>query len=152
MELIQDSVQRFLNKMKSVGYSRMNIAAASGALHNLIQAHPNGNEAPLDPKIADRHVSELEKLVESDAVGRWVMSKNVWFVRKYLDFLKTGNINADRYTKPLLPLEKSFEAVIQTYVDEVSSTEQQKNVVRGHQRDMRFGCQTTAFILSTKSR
>lgn len=126
METIQDSVQRFLDKMKELGYSAKNISFASAALYNLIQAHSNGNDAPLDQDIAEKHIRDIETLMENDAVGRWSMSKNVWFIRKYLDFLKTGIINADRYVKPLLPLEEGFASVIQQYVDEVSTNEQQK--------------------------
>jgi integrase/recombinase XerD len=126
METIQDSVQRFLDKMKELGYSAKNISFASAALYNLIQAHPNGNDAPLDQDIAEKHIRDIETLMENDAVGRWSMSKNVWFIRKYLDFLKTEIINADRYVKPLLPLEEGFASVIRQYVDEVSTNEQQK--------------------------
>src|SRR5574344_1457029 len=100
METIQDSVQRFLDKMKELGYSAKNISFASAALYNLIDAHPNGNDAPLDQYIAEKHIRDIETLMENDAVGRWSMSKNVWFIRKYLDFLKTEIINADRYVKP----------------------------------------------------
>jgi len=126
METIQDSAQRFLDKMSDVGYSAKNISFASAALYNLIEAHPGGNDAPLDRDIAEKHICDIEKLMENDAVGNWTMSKNIWFIRKFLDFLITDSINADRYVKPILPLEVGFASVIQRYVDEVSTNEQQK--------------------------
>lgn len=126
METIQESTNRFLEKMKEVGYSSVNVSIASAALSSLIHAHPDGNEVPLDFDIADKHICDIEALMETDAVGRWVMSKNVWFLRKYLDFLKTGEINADLYVKPRLPLEESFSSVIQLYLDEVCKNDQQK--------------------------
>lgn len=126
METIKDSVQRFLSKMKDVGYSAKSISLASAALYNLIEVHPNGNEGPVERNIVEKHICDIEKIMEDDAIGKWVMSKNQWFVRKYLDFLETGIINADHYTKPLLPLEEGFSSVIQQYVDEVSTNAQQK--------------------------
>lgn len=126
METIQDSVQNFLDKMKEVGYSNNNISVASAALSNLIQAHPHGRDSPLNQDIAEKHFRDIEKSMESDAVGRWSMSKNVWFIKKYLDFLRTGDINADRYVKPRLPLEDGFSSVIQMYVDHTATTEYQK--------------------------
>lgn len=126
MESIQDSAQRFLVKMKEVGYSAKNISFASAALYYLISAHPDGNEAPFDLDIAELHIRDIETRLRTDAIGRWSMSKKIWFVRKYIDFLETGTINADRYIKPLLPIEDGFASVIQQYVDEVSINEQQK--------------------------
>jgi site-specific recombinase XerD len=126
METIQDSVHRFLDKMKDVGYSAKSISYASAALYNLIVAHPDGAEGPVNRDIADKHICDIENAMKDDAVGNWVMSKNVWFVRKFLDFLETGIINADHYTKPLLPLEEGFASVIQQYVDDVSTNNQQK--------------------------
>lgn len=52
MEAIQDLVQRFLNKMKEVGYSKVNINIASAALNNLIQSHLDKNEVSLNHDIA----------------------------------------------------------------------------------------------------
>ena len=126
METIQDSVRRFLDKMKDVGYSAKSISYASAALYNLIVAHPDGAEGPVNRDIAEKHICDIENAMKDDAVGNWVMSKNVWFVRKFLDFLETGIINADHYTKPLLPLEEGFASVIQQYVDDVSTNNQQK--------------------------
>ena len=126
MESIQESVQRFLAKMKEVGYSYESIELASESLSNLIHDHPGGNEAVLDRLVAQKHILNLETLMEQDAIGRWAMSKNVWFIRKFLDFLDTGKINADHYTKPLLPLEAGFASLIQDYVDEVSTNDKQK--------------------------
>lgn len=126
MGKIQDLVQRFLDKMKEVGYSSQNISAASAILSNLVQAHPQGSDSTLDLDIAEKHINDIQKIMESDAIGRWSMSKNVWFVRKFLSFLETGIINADRYVKPRLPVEDGFASVIQTYVDDVSITDQQR--------------------------
>lgn len=126
MEKIQDLVQRFLDKMKEVGYSSKNISAASAILSNLVQAHPQGSDSTFDLDIAKKHINDIQKIMESDAIGRWSMSKNIWFVRKFLSFLETGIINADRYVRPRLPLEDGFASVIQTYVDDVSTTDQQR--------------------------
>ena len=127
MEKIQDSVHRFLDKMKEVGYSSKNISTASAILSNLVQAHPQGSDSTLDLDIAEKHINDIQKIMESDAIGRWSMSKNIWFIRKFLSFLETGIINADRYVRPRLPLEDGLASVIQTYVDEISTTDQQRN-------------------------
>lgn len=126
METIQDSVHRFLDKMKDVGYSAKSISLASAALNNLIEAHPNGDEGPVDRVVSEKHICDIKRIMENDAVGNWVMSKNAWFIQKFLDFLETGTINADHYAKPLLPLEEGFASVIQQYVEEVSTNAQQK--------------------------
>ena len=62
MESIQDLVQRFLNKMKEVGYSKVNIDIASAALNNLIQVHPEKNEASLNYDIAEAHIRNIERI------------------------------------------------------------------------------------------
>lgn len=126
METIQDSVRCFLDKMKEVGYSAKSISLASVALNNLIEAHPAGSKGPIDLDISEKYICDIKRIMEDDAVGNWVMSKNAWFIRKFLDFTETGIINADHYTKPLLPLEEGFSSVIQQYVDEVSTNIQQK--------------------------
>lgn len=126
MEKIQDSVQRFLDKMKEVGYSSNNISAASAILSNLVQSHPQGSDSTLVLDIAEKHINDIQKIMESDAIGRWSMSKNIWFIRKFLYFLETGIINADRYVRPRFPLEDGFASVIQTYVDDISTTDQQR--------------------------
>jgi len=126
METIQESALRYLGKMKEVGYSVGSIELASAAVSGLIQAHPGGSDAQLDRGIADKHISNIESLMNRDAIGRWTMSKNIWFLRKFLDFLETGEINADHYVKPLLPLEEGFASIIQMYVSDISTNGQQK--------------------------
>lgn len=126
METIICSVNRFLDKMKEVGYSKRNIDIATAALNGLIQCHTGKDDAILNYYIAERHIADLENLISNDSVGRWIMSKNIWFIRKFLDFLRSGEIDASHYVKPRFPVESEFTSVILQYVDDISTNDQQK--------------------------
>lgn len=126
MELIQDSIQRFLVKMKDVGYSQSSIALATSILDKFKHAHPNDGQAPFDHSIVEPYISTQEKKFESDLLGKRTMQKTAWFIKKFRDFVDSGEINPDLYTKPQFPLEEGMESVIDSYVSEVSSNPKQK--------------------------
>lgn len=126
MESIQDSVQCFLYKMKEVGYSKASIDVASAALNNLIQSHLNKNEVSLNYDIAETHIRSIDGIMAQDELGKWKMSKNIWFIKKYLVFIESGEINADHFTDPLFPLENELASVIQRYVEETAVNNKQK--------------------------
>lgn len=126
MENLRESLSRFLDKMKEVGYRQLSIDTAAAAVNSLILVHPDGQESSFDPGISAKYIGDLEHMLEGDALGNWAMSKNAWFIRKFIDFLSSGNIDATHYTKPRLPLEEGFSHIIQRYVDTVAINEQQK--------------------------
>lgn len=64
--------------------------------------------------------------MDKDEVGRWKMSKNIWFIKKYLVFVESGEINADHFTDPLFPLEDGLASIIQRYVEETTVNNKQK--------------------------
>jgi len=126
MDTIQDSAQKFLDEMNRVGYSIKSKNIASAALSRLIHYHLENKCTQLNSTLTDAYTNGLQDRLNGDAMGQYFAREHLWFIRKYLEYCKSGVINADRFTLPKLPFPESFVRVINSYTEDVSKNEQQR--------------------------
>lgn len=126
MNTIQDSVKKFLDEMNRVGYSIKSKNVASAALSRLIHYHIENKCTHLSFHLSDAYINGFQEKLNGDAIGQYLAREHIWFIRKYLEYCKSGIINADRFTLPKLPFPESFVRVINTYTEDVSKNEQQR--------------------------
>lgn len=126
METIDQSMQMFLNEMHRVGYSTKSMNIATGALTRLCEFHSESNCQQLDFQLTAQYLESIQKKLNVDAIGQQLAKEHTWYVRKFLDFCETGEINPDRYTLPKLPFSDVFIMVINAYTDQVAANAQQK--------------------------
>ena len=126
MEDVQQIVKKYCDDMHNLGYSTKRLAADSAILSKLIKRHELTEKKYFEPDIANEYIEDVQKLLNCDKMGHYVAQQVICTLRKFQNYVTTGEISTERLIFPITPLNDEFDTIIEDYVSCVASNSQQK--------------------------